>query len=540
MYNIVPILIVVCVFFGSPVASFKGTLKQLMFVRAEKFTCCSFCLDAHQHFRKVADSIKVQSETHEVIFALKKDNLELLERALEEVSDPFHASYGRHWTKDEIQRYTNTQHRYNKLSAYLVQQGFSISSQSTCCDYITAVGSIREWNTFFKTTFHEYRAVSPAFPLTYRRRKHYRSDSSFTIPKEIFSDIEHVFHVAEFPPPIASSLIVHDVDEALMTSSTNANVVPTPTTPSLRGRKNTKTSSSSSSISEQWIGIVNGYTTPALLNQLYDIRSNIGNNLTNQCTYQAGSWFSGADLMKFQGYFSLPQENITTDIGQTQNDTLCRLNEGVCAEANLDIQYIMAIAQHVPTIAYEWGDGLGQVDPWLAWILEVSNMTSPPDVISISYISYEDQFDAAYAKSFTTEALLLSLQGVTILAAAGDDGVSGYFVKKGTKSCGYYPMFPATCPYVTAIGGTTVRFFFFFCRSSVFVCIFVCVFVCVRICVACANVSRAVSCAVLSCRVLSLVPVKKSSVPPKRRRYLLRLVEGFRIYMVVHLGRTVK
>jgi tripeptidyl-peptidase-1 len=445
--NVIPILIAICVFFGSSVASFQGISNLMMSVRAQNFTF-RCVLDVHQHFRKVTDSVKVQTETHEVIFAVKKDNLELLEQALGEVSDPFHASYGKHWTKDEIQRYTNTPHRYERLSAYLVQKGFTISSQSTCCDYVTAVGSIREWNTFFNTKFHAYRAVSPAFPLSYRQRKHYRSDSSFTIPKEILSDIEHVFHVAEFPPPVASSLIVREVDEASMTSSTNSR------TTSLRGSSPRE---SVSSISEQWIGVVNGYTTPALLNQLYDIRSNIGNNLTNQCTYQAGSWFSGADLVQFQDYFSLPHENVTTDIGHTQNDTLCRINEGVCAEANLDLQYIMAVAQHVPTIAYEWGDGLGQVDPWLAWILEVSNMTAPPDVISISYISYEDQFDAAYAKSFTTEALLLSLQGVTILAAAGDDGVSGYFVKKGTKSCGYYPMFPASCPFVTAIGGTTVR-----------------------------------------------------------------------------------
>ena len=39
--------------------------------------------------------------------------------------------------------------------------------------------------------------------------------------------------------------------------------------------------------------------------------------------------------------------------------------------------------------------------------------------------------------------------GTTILAASGDDGVIGY----GNGNCGYYPMFPASSPYVTAVGG---------------------------------------------------------------------------------------
>ncbi len=56
--------------------------------------------------------------------------------------------------------------------------------------------------------------------------------------------------------------------------------------------------------------------------------------------------------------------------------------------------------------------------------------------------------------------------GVTLVAASGDDGVSGYLTRSGRVSCGYYPMFPASSPYVTAVSGTSVSirisFFFFF------------------------------------------------------------------------------
>jgi tripeptidyl-peptidase-1 len=55
---------------------------------------------------------------------------------------------------------------------------------------------------------------------------------------------------------------------------------------------------------------------------------------------------------------------------------------------------------------------------------------------------------------FNTEAMKLGLQGVTLVAASGDDGAnSGY----GNGYCFYDPKFPASSPYVTAVGATQVR-----------------------------------------------------------------------------------
>lgn len=211
----------------------------------------------------------------------------------------------------------------------------------------------------------------------------------------------------------------------------------------------------SNEVKTEAFSFLSGYTTPALINRDYDIRSNRGNNLTTQAMYQYESYFSSADLLSFQNMFDLPKETVAVDIGGAQNDALCAsANNFACAEASLDLQYMMAIAQGVPTIMHEW---LDESDPWLSWIRSVSDLNQTLDVISISYISYEYQFPVWYATAFAEEAMLLGLQGTTILAATGDDGVSGYLVREGEISCGYFPMFPASCPYVTAIGGTSVR-----------------------------------------------------------------------------------
>jgi tripeptidyl-peptidase-1 len=41
-----------------------------------------------------------------------------------------------------------------------------------------------------------------------------------------------------------------------------------------------------------------------------------------------------------------------------------------------------------------------------------------------------------------------------VLAATGDDGVAGYKARNDTAQCKYTASFPATCPYVTSVGGT--------------------------------------------------------------------------------------
>jgi hypothetical protein len=52
----------------------------------------------------------------------------------------------------------------------------------------------------------------------------------------------------------------------------------------------------------------------------------------------------------------------------------------------------------------------------------------------------------------------LSLMGVTLVAASGDDGVAGAPARTDPFRCGYYPMFPASSPYVTAVGATMVSY----------------------------------------------------------------------------------
>ncbi len=147
-----------------------------------------------------------------------------------------------------------------------------------------------------------------------------------------------------------------------------------------------------------------------MLNSYYNISSNEGSTSTSQCVFASlNQNFAPADLRAFQSHFGLNAQNISTSIGITPSNSACVVNGGSdCIEASLDVQYMMAISQVTPTTFY-YVDESG--DFWLEFVTAVSEMESPPKVISISYGSYESSLDQSYIDTFNTEAMKLGLMG---------------------------------------------------------------------------------------------------------------------------------
>lgn len=80
-----------------------------------------------------------------------------------------------------------------------------------------------------------------------------------------------------------------------------------------------------------------------------------------------------------------------------------------------------------------------------------------PQVISNSYGDDETLLPEAYARRVCRGFAELGARGVSVLFSAGDKGVAG---RNG--SCfpdrEFVPHFPASCPWVTAVGGTRGEF----------------------------------------------------------------------------------
>jgi tripeptidyl-peptidase-1 len=297
-----------------------------------------------------------------------------------------------------------------------------IESKTNYNEYVSAVATISTWEILFNTTFHSFEHTIIDEVLNVEKTVVYYRALSYSLPNSLIDHVSAVFNTVQFPDRFNSfptNLVVKEY------------------------KSNAKFSTQAT-----------GYATPSLINQVYAIKNNTGNQLVSQAIYAAlGQSFSPADLTKFQQQYNLPVQSISNVIGGHKNDTACKVSSSNCDEANLDVQYLTAVSQRTPTTFFYWNG----TDYWLNFIIKVGNMVKPPKVISISYGSYENQYSNSYFNSFNVQAQALGLQGVTIVVSSGDDGVAGFNSRTSTSQCGYYPQFPASSPYVVAVGGTRVR-----------------------------------------------------------------------------------
>ena len=200
-----------------------------------------------------------------------------------------------------------------------------------------------------------------------------------------------------------------------------------------------------------------GYVTPQLLNNAYSIEDNVGHPRATQAAYETNNQvFSPQDLTTFQKVLKLPIIAASEYIGnKTVTAAWCKNNGySLCAEANLDVMYMLAVA-NTPTINYYSSERM-------SWFLVtvLYSPKPPPLVISISYSSEERYISRGEADTLEEALKMLGVMGVTVLASAGDDGVSPVGARLDASRCSYTPLYPASCPYIVSVGATQVNIYF--------------------------------------------------------------------------------
>ena len=82
--------------------------------------------------------------------------------------------------------------------------------------------------------------------------------------------------------------------------------------------------------------------TVSFLNSLYQISSNVGNSHLQQAVFETSNeYYSPSDLLQFQNTFGLPRQAAFDHNGFNTTDCVSK----DCYEGNLDLQYIMGVAQ---------------------------------------------------------------------------------------------------------------------------------------------------------------------------------------------------
>ncbi|CAN2390892.1 Pro-kumamolisin [Pristimantis euphronides] len=124
-------------------------------------------------------------------------------------------------------------------------------------------------------------------------------------------------------------------------------------------------------------------------------------------------------------------------------------------EASLDVEYIMSTGANISTWVFSNPGRHESQEPFLDWILLLSNTSSVPWVHTISYGDDEDSLSVAFMQRINAEFMKAAARGLTILFASGDDGAGCRQVSKDRNV--FRPSFPASSPYVTTVGGTSFK-----------------------------------------------------------------------------------
>ncbi|KUJ09482.1 subtilisin-like protein [Mollisia scopiformis] len=205
--------------------------------------------------------------------------------------------------------------------------------------------------------------------------------------------------------------------------------------------------------------------TPKCLQNLYSFTT--ATNYSNGLMGIAGfleQWPIKSDLSTFLATYAA-EGNVAESFTCTlvNNGTCPQAASGAGVEANLDVQYARAITESIPNVYYStggrppWlGTGTNTNEPYLEFLNYMLALpaASLPNTISISYGDDEVTVPLSYATNVCNLFAQLGARGVSILVASGDSGVgSTCTTSAGTKM--FETSFPAGCPWVTTVGGTT-------------------------------------------------------------------------------------
>jgi tripeptidyl-peptidase I len=429
-------------------------------------------------FREIGKWVNKNTD-HEVVVAIKPQNLDTLSELVHEMSTPGSLNYQQWMTYDEVGALTTNMEGYRSVQAWLEANGMNITYTSKRFEYLKATAPLVKWEEVLNTEFYEFRSQSQSRPLHGHPHMeaspspHAFSDSpkavasvprarAYSVPARLRGHIHALFNVCHLPPAVRQFGRL----ERIYRSDSGSD-------PYTADPKSEMTDSRAAADSHHRRTTSTGDSTVQFLRDLYNISVFPDAGLTNvsQSVFQTSrEGFDASDLAAFQLHFGLDKRQpiVVDETGRNVVAGIeCSIAAENCIEGNLDTQYMMGLAPNTTT--YFWYVGGSAQDVFVDYALAIADAENPPSVNSISWGAHEQAMQPTTMDSFNLAALQLAAMGVSVLVASGDDGVSNFLCSCNEDSSsyfslwsgevswqgqGYFPSFPATSPYVTAVGGT--------------------------------------------------------------------------------------
>ncbi|KAJ5372515.1 Peptidase S8/S53 subtilisin/kexin/sedolisin [Penicillium concentricum] len=373
------------------------------------------------------------SELIKFRLAITQHNAGDFEQKVIELSTPGHASYGQHMKRDEVKKFLSPSPAVSdRIIAWLRSENVPTSSIDLDGHWISFTVPISQAEQMLKTQFFYFHQQA--------KQTNAIQTLGYSVPR-----------------------VLHPYIQLIQPTTRFGNLVP----------QRRSTIEQKPATAEQLAAGCNTTITPDCLRDLYGI-----DNTTTRPEWRNRLGISGfleqyarhADYDEFLRHYAKSHTDTNFSVVSINGGQDDQHSMSDSVEANLDVQYSIPLADEVLATFYSTG-GRGPVvpeinhpdptestnEPYLEQLHYFLNLSDEdlPAVLSNSYGEDEQSLPPSYVNATCSLFAQLAARGVSILFSSGDEGPGRSCVRNdGTNQTRFLPGYPASCPFVTAVGGT--------------------------------------------------------------------------------------
>ncbi|KAM0327887.1 hypothetical protein ACHAPQ_007236 [Fusarium lateritium] len=382
----------------------------------------------------VEDNLRLAGEKQQVFsIALTMQNVDQLESKLLDLSSPDSANYGQWLSHDDlVSTFSPSTQAVSSVTKWLKSNG--VKNYKVNGGFIDFALDVKKANSLLGSDYQYYVKDGQTKLRTL----------AYSIPDALAEHIQYVDPSTNFGGTVAF------------------NPVPRPERATVTERKVSPTKSTIDASCQTSI-------TPACLKQLYNIgdytpKAKSGSTIGFSSFLGESALYS--DVALFEEKYGIPPQNFSSVLINNATDDQNPAHKKY-GEADLDAENIVGIAHPLPFVQYITGGSPpflpnidqptaadNQNEPYVPFFRYLLSQKDLPAVISTSYGDEEDSVPQEYATLTCNMIGLLGLRGISVIFSSGDIGVGAGCLAPDYKTVEFNAIFPATCPYLTSVGGT--------------------------------------------------------------------------------------
>ncbi|GKZ22124.1 polynucleotide 3'-phosphatase [Aspergillus brasiliensis] len=356
------------------------------------------------------------------------------EQKVIDISTPGHRDYGRHMKRDDVRAFMRPSDQVSKtILSWLESEHVPSDAIEDRGDWVAFTVPLSQAQSMMKTDFYNFHHLETN--TTQIRTLKY------SVPEEVDPYLQMIQPTTRFGQPKTQTSL-----PSLMPVSINIDEIS----------------------ADCSTGV-----TPACLRQLYGLPSTQATpdsrNVFGISGYldQYARYSDLDDFMEVYAPDSIDADFSVVSINGGQNPQNSFQGS---TEASLDIQYALSMAFDANATFYTTAgrapsvSDTGEVstdgstnEPYIEQLQYLMSLPDEdlPAVLSTSYGEDEQSLPEDYTEATCNLFAQLGARGVSVIFSSGDSGVGGSCVSNdGSQRTRFQPIFPASCPFVTSVGGT--------------------------------------------------------------------------------------